>query len=97
MMNTRRKQLIRDWRIKKITLYIASLAIIIIGVIIMVQGILSDPIKKPWQFITGFVICVAGVFSMIDTYHWKFKDFISQKMKKLVNTGFFLLGLLIFL
>ncbi len=48
----------------------------------MVQGILSDPIKKPWQFITGFVICVAGVFSMIDTYHWKFKDFISQKMKK---------------
>lgn len=82
MMNTRRKQLIRDWRIKKITLYIASLAIIIIGAIIMVQGILSDPIKKPWQFITGFVICVAGVFSMIDTYHWKFKDFISQKMKK---------------
>lgn len=82
MMNTRRKQLIRDWRIKKITLYIASLAIIIIGVIIMVQGILSDPIKKPWQFITGFVICVAGVFSMIDTYHWKFKNYLSKKMKK---------------
>lgn len=81
-MNTRRKQLIRDWRIKKITLYIASLAIIIIGVIIMVQGILSDPIKKPWQFITGFVICVAGVFSMIDTYHWKFKNYLSKKMKK---------------
>lgn len=81
-MNTTRRRQIRDWRIKKITLYIASLAIIIIGVIIMVQGILSDPIKKPWQFITGFVICVAGVFSMIDTYHWKFKDFISQKMKK---------------
>lgn len=82
MMNTRRKQLIRDWRIKKITLYIASLAIIIIGAIIMVQGILSDPIKKPWQFITGFVICVAGVFSMIDTYHWNFKNYISKKMKK---------------
>ncbi len=82
MMNTRRKQLIRDWRIKKITLYIASLAIIIIGAIIMVQGILSDPIKKPWQFITGFVICVAGVFSMIDTYYWKFKNYFSKKMKK---------------
>ena len=82
MMNTRRKQLIRDWRIKKITLYIASLAIIIIGVIIMVQGILSDPIKKPWQFITGFIICVSGIFSMIDTYHWKYKKYFSKKMKK---------------
>lgn len=82
MMNTRRKQLIRDWRIKKITLYIASLAIIIIGAIIMVQGILSDPIKKPWQFITGFIICVSGIFSMIDTYHWKYKKYLSKKMKK---------------
>lgn len=48
----------------------------------MVQGFFSDPLKKPWQFITGFVICVAGIFSMIDIYHWKFKDFISKKMKK---------------
>ena len=78
----RKRKEVRNWRVRKITLYIASLAIIIIGAIIMVQGILSDPIKKPWQFITGFVICVAGVFSMIDTYHWKFKDFLSKKMKK---------------
>lgn len=82
MMNTRRKQLIRDWRIKKITLYIVCLSVLVIGTIIMVQGFFSDPLKKPWQFITGFVICVAGIFSMIDIYHWKFKDFISKKMKK---------------
>lgn len=73
---------IRDWRIKKITMYIASLAIIIIGAIIMVQGVFSDPLKDTWKFIAGFIICAAGIFSMIDTYHWKFKDFLSKKMKK---------------
>lgn len=79
---TRRKQLIRDWRIKKIGLYIISLLIILLGTILTAKGIVSDPIKKPWQFITGFVICVFGVFSMIDTYHWKFKNYFSKKMKK---------------
>ena len=75
MMNntTRRKQLIRDWRIKKIGLYIISLLIIFLGTILTAKGIVSDPIKKPWQFITGFVICV---------YHWKFKNYLSKKMKK---------------
>ncbi|CDE14904.1 unknown [Clostridium sp. CAG:470] len=84
MMNntTRRKQLIRDWRIKKIGLYIISLLIIFLGTILTAKGIVSDPIKKPWQFITGFVICVFGVFSMIDAYHWKFKNYLSKKMKK---------------
>ncbi len=79
---TRRKQLIRDWRIKKVTMYIASLVVIVIGTIIMVQGFFSDPLKDTWKLITGFVICVAGVFSMIDTYHWKFKNYLSKKMKK---------------
>lgn len=79
---TRRKQLIRDWRIKKIGLYIISLLIILLGTILTAKGIFSDPLKKPWQFITGFLICVAGIFSMIDICHWKFKDYLSKKMKK---------------
>lgn len=69
---------IRDWRARKITMYIASLVVIVIGTIIMVQGFFSDPLKDTWKLITGFVICVAGIFSMIDTYHWK----LSKKMKK---------------
>ncbi len=81
-MNTTRRRQIRDWRIKKVTMYIASLAVLLIGTIIMVQGFFSDPLKDTWKLITGFVICVAGVFSMIDTYHWKFKNYLSKKMKK---------------
>lgn len=76
---TRRGQLIRNWRIKKVTMYIASLAVLVIGAIIMVQGFFSDPLKDTWKLITGFVICVFGVFSMIDIYHWKFKNFLSKK------------------
>ena len=79
---TRRGQLIRDWRIKKVTMYIASLAVIIIGAVVMIQGALTDPLEDTWKFIAGFIICAAGTFSMIDTYHWKFKDFLSKKMKK---------------
>jgi membrane protein YdbS with pleckstrin-like domain len=78
----RKRKEVRNWRARKITLYIVCLSVLVIGTIIMVQGFFSDPLKKPWQFITGFVICVAGIFSMIDIYHWKFKDFISKKMKK---------------
>ena len=81
MMNTRRK-LLREWRMKKVTMYIVSLVVLVIGTIIMVQGFFSDPLKKPWQFITGFVICVVGIFSMIDICHWKFKNYLSKKMKK---------------
>ena len=81
-MNTTRRRQIRDWRIKKITLYIISLIIIVIGTILIAKGIFSDPLKKPRQFITGFIICVSGIFSMIDTYHWKYKKYFSKKMKK---------------
>lgn len=78
----RKRKEVRNWRVRKITLYIASLVVIVIGTIIMVQGFFSDPLKDTWKLITGFVICVAGVFSMIDTYHWKFKNYLSKKMKK---------------
>lgn len=79
---TRRGQLIRNWRIKEVSLYIISLLIILLGTILTAKGIFSDPLKKPWQFITGFIICVSGIFSMIDTYHWKYKKYLSKKMKK---------------
>lgn len=78
----RKRKEVRNWRVRKITLYIVSLAVLVIGAIIMVQGIFSDPLKDTWKLITGFVICVFGVFSMIDTYHWKFKNYLSKKMKK---------------
>lgn len=81
-MNTTRRRQIRDWRIKKISLYIISLLIILLGAILTAKGIFSDPLKKPWQFITGFIICVSGIFSMIDTYNWKYKKYLSKKMKK---------------
>ena len=78
----RKRKEVRNWRVRKITLYIASLVVIVIGTIIMVQGFFSDPLKDTWKLITGFVICVSGIFSMIDTYHWKYKKYFSKKMKK---------------
>lgn len=82
MENITRRRLLREWRMKKIAFYIISVIVIVIGAILTAKGIFSDPLKKPWQFITGFLICVAGIFSMIDTYHWKFKNYFSKKMKK---------------
>ena len=81
MMNTRRK-LLREWRMKKIAFYIISVIVIIIGAILTAKGIFSDPFVKPYQLITSMAFCIAGVFSMIDTYHWKFKNYLSKKMKK---------------
>ena len=82
MTEERKRKEVRNWRARKITLYIACLAVIIIGAVVMIQGALTDPLEDTWKFIAGFIICAAGTFSMIDTYHWKFKDFLSKKMKK---------------
>lgn len=82
MGNITRRRLLRKWRMKKIAFYIISAIVIIIGAILTAKGIFSDPFVKPYQLITGMAFCIAGVFSMIDTYHWKYKDFISKKMKK---------------
>ena len=81
-MKISRKAMIRKWRIRKIKLSILSLIPIIIGGVLIVQGLFAPPLKDNWKLITGFIICVSGIFSMIDTYHWKFKNYLSKKMKK---------------
>ena len=78
--NTRKE--VRNWRARKITLYIVSLAVLVIGAIVMIQGALTDPLEDTWKFITGFVIFVVGGMLLMDTYHWKFKNYLSKKMRK---------------
>ena len=78
----RKRKEVRNWRARKITLYIVSLAVLVIGAIIMVQGVLSDPLKDTWKFITGFVICVAGGMLLMETYHWSLRNYLSKKRRK---------------
>lgn len=80
MKETRRRKEVRRWQIKKIALYIVSLAILVIGAIVTVQGV--DPLEQQWKFITGFAILLAGVFLFLETYGWSFKDYLSKKRKK---------------
>ena len=71
---------IRDWRIKKITMYIVSLAVLVIG---MVQGVFSDPLKEDiWKPITGFIIFEFGFMSLMETYHWSLRNYLYKKRRK---------------
>ena len=82
---TRKKTIrkeIRDWRIKKVTMYIASLAVLVIGGIISVQGVFSDPLKDIWKPITGFIIFEFGFMSLMETYQWSLRNYLSKKRKK---------------
>lgn len=68
---------IRDWRIKKITMYIVSLAVLVIG---MVQGVFSDPLKEDiWKPITGFIIFEFGFMSLMETYQWSLRNYLYKK------------------
>lgn len=82
MNNTTRRRLLREWRIKKVTMYIVSLAVLVIGSIIMVQEVFSDSLKDIRKPITGFIIFEFGFMLLMDTYSWKFKNYLSKKMKK---------------
>jgi membrane protease YdiL (CAAX protease family) len=81
-VKTTRTRQLRDWRMKKIALYIISVIVTVIGAVLIAKGLFSDPIKDSWQLIIGFLILISGIFSILDTYHWKFKEYLSQKMRK---------------
>lgn len=73
---------VRDWRTRKITLYIVSLAVLVIGAIVMIQGALTNPLEDTWKFITGFTIFIFGLMSLMETYHWSLRNYLSKKRRK---------------
>lgn len=79
-MKISRKAMIRDWRIRKIKLYILSLIPIIIGGVLIVQGLFAPPLKDAWKFVTGFIVCISGMlmYATIKT-EYTYKKFIEKR------------------
>lgn len=71
---------LRNWRIKKITMYIAGVVLIVTGIIVFVQSFLSGGAdKEAWKFILGFVAALAGALLFTDAWYESFKDYLRNK------------------
>lgn len=79
-MKISRKAMIRDWRIKKIKLYILSLIPIIVGGVLIVQGLFSPPLEETWKLMTGFFVCISGILMYATIkIEYTYKKFIKRR------------------
>lgn len=68
---------LRNWRIKKITMYIAGVVLIVTGIIVFVQSFLSGGAdNEAWKFILGFATVFAGVSLFADAWNESFEDYL---------------------
>lgn len=71
---------LRNWRIKKIAMYLLGLTLIPLGIVVFIQSFLSgSPTKGAWMFILGFAIAGAGLLIFVDAWNEKFKDYLKKK------------------
>lgn len=71
---------LRNWRIKKIAIYLLGLALFVLGIIVVIQSFLSGGATiGAWMFILGFAIAGAGLFIFVDAWNEKFKDYLKKK------------------
>ena len=72
---------LKNWRIKKVALYLLGAVIIILGIIVFIQSFLSgDPRKYAWTCVVGFAIASVGFLIFVDAYNDTFNDYLSKKM-----------------
>lgn len=71
----------KRWKATRKILLTISSVILIIGIIITIQGIFSDPLKEAWKLGIGFIIFIVGLFSFLDTYNYTFKMYLKRKNK----------------
>lgn len=71
---------LRNWRIKKIAMYIVSAVLFVLGIIVLIQSFLSgEATKDAWKFILGFAIFAAGLLVFAEAWNESFKDHLRNK------------------
>lgn len=74
---------LRNWRIKKIAIYLLGLALFVLGIIVVIQSFLSGGATiDAWMFILGIAIAGAGLSIFVDAWNESFKDYLKKKMTR---------------
>lgn len=80
MKKTERAKYLRNWRIKKVTMYLIGAALFVIGIIVFIQSFLSgSSTKEAWRFPFGFAIVIAGCLIFAEAWNETFKDYLRKK------------------
>lgn len=79
MTKEQRNKMLRRWRMRKVIVYTIAAILIIVGAILAVKGVFSDPLEHTWMLVTGWGLIIAGGLLFPDMWKETFKDYLKKK------------------
>lgn len=74
-----KREVLKRWRIRKVSIYLLGIIFIVAGAILFVQGLTISPIEHRWKMICGFFLMLVGMFLFTDMWNERFKDYLRKK------------------
>lgn len=74
-----KRELLKQWRIRKACIYLLATIAIVAGAILFVQGFTTSPIEHSWKMICGIFLMLVGMFLFPDMWNERFKDYLRKK------------------